>query len=107
MWFSLRAAVLLITTWFTLDVSTPFIPGAFQFSADESVEVVSTPDQSIIIPIHHHAVAPGFDVSWSIREDTSIRPRASVLPRVRLVPHDGPRRQDHDLASSARLSDPA
>ena len=37
-----RLALLLLLTWFCVDMTTPDIPGAFMFDADASVEVLAS-----------------------------------------------------------------
>jgi hypothetical protein len=99
----LRVAILLMMTWFALDMSTPSIPGAFQFSADQSVEVVRAPGQLIVGPVQRDAPVTG-GITLSVREKAAIRPRSSTLRPMRRT---RARRQDPDRGSSARQFDPA
>src|SRR6185369_17858141 len=104
----LRATALFIATWFALDAATPFIPGAFQFNADESVEVAHASNQSTIVIAHRPGIAPLFDVALPPGEHGSIRARVAGPSQLRVVRrYDSPRRQDHVRASSVRPSDPA
>lgn len=103
----LRATVLLVTAWFALDASTPFVPGAFQFNADETVEAVSAPGQSTVAPASRDAGASTLDATLSAQGNTALGLQALVPSRVRLARGDRPRRQDHDRASSVPQSDPA
>jgi hypothetical protein len=104
MGFWLRAAIVLLTIWLTIDTAMPLVPGAFQFDPDDSVEVVSAPDRSALASVRR-ATAPPFDVALSVREAPAIRRRTSTTPRLRLVRRDRPRRHDH--ASFVQTSDPA
>jgi hypothetical protein len=104
----LRAALFLMTAWFTLDASTPFVPGAFQFSADESLEAVRAPGHAPAAPPHRAPGIPTHDTTLPTPADAVARARSSIVPpRVRRGYRDRSGRQDHDRASSIRQSDPA
>jgi hypothetical protein len=105
--FGLRLAVFVMTTWFTLDASTPLVPGAFQFNPDDSIEGVSASHHSLVAPIHRHAVAPTSEQLASPRGDIAIHRRASPSLPVRFVRRDRSRPQDHHHVSSVGPSDPA
>jgi len=100
-----RMAIVLLTAWLILDASMPFAPGAFQFDPDDCVEVVSAPDQSMVVAPDRRVTTPFETVS--VRADAPAGVRSCMPRRTRVVRRDGPRRHDLDRGSSVRSSDPA
>ena len=102
-----RLLIALLAAWLILDAAMPFMPGAFQFDPDDCVEVVSAPDQSMVVAPDRRVTTPLETVSVSVRADVPAGVRSYVPHRPRVVRRDGPRRHDLDRGSSVRSSDPA
>lgn len=81
----MRVAVALITLYLLLDLSDPGLPGAFNFSAEESVEAVqiqkvSAPDRQAIVAPEPASITPGVRLTEAAPSLRAVAARTTVAP---------------------------
>jgi hypothetical protein len=94
----MRVAVTFITLYLLLDFSDPGLPGAFNFSAEESVEAVqvqkvSAPDRPALAAPEPASTTPGARLTEATPALSAVVARTTVAPprhrRTRLRPRLG------------------